>query len=228
MDILLVRHGESESNLIGRLQGHQDSPLTPLGRAQAARLGEWLRARGLRWSAAYASPLSRARETASILAEKSGYPQAELDDDLREIAAGDLEGLTRDEMLKKYPGFIERKVTDLGDFAEFGGEGYEDVQARVARVLHKIDARHRKTADVVLLVAHGGINFQLVKTAVCIPVPRVCILHWGNCTSTLLRFRDRRGTYMAEVAWHVPVDLLSSFAVGNETPVGAESTGVFR
>jgi len=221
MDILLVRHGESEGNLAGRLQGHIDSPLSALGRAQAHRVGSWLKERKLRWSAAYASPLSRARETAAIIAERTGYPEPTLDEDLREIGAGALEGLTRGEMIKKYPSFIDRQVTDLGDFAEFGGEGYDAVQSRVGRILEKLQARHRKGADVVLVVAHGGINFQLVKAAVCVPVPRVCILHWGNCTAGLLRFRDRRGSYMAEVAWHVPVELMGGEA-------GADSTGAFR
>jgi broad specificity phosphatase PhoE len=67
---------------------------------------------------------------------------------------------------------------------------------------------HKADADLVLLVAHGGINFQIVKAAVCVPVPRVCILHWGNCTTTQLRFRDRRDAYMAEVTWHVPIELM--------------------
>jgi broad specificity phosphatase PhoE len=221
MDLLLVRHGESAGNLEGRLQGSVDSPLTPLGRSQAARLGNWLRERGLRWNAAYASPLIRARDTASIIAETSGFSEAVVDDDLREVGAGSLESLTRDEIFKKYPRFIERSITDLGDFQEFGGEGYEEVQARVERVRARIEARHRAPADLVLIVAHGGINFQIVKRSICVPVPRVCILHYGNCSCTLLRFRDRRGTYMAEVNFHLPIELM-----GGES--GAGSSGAFR
>lgn len=221
MDILLVRHGESDGNVLGRLQGHVDSPLTDLGRAQAARVGRWLKARGVRWTAAYASPLARARDTAAIIAEQSGYPAATLDDDLKEVGVGRLEGFTRDEIIRKHPQFIDRQITDLGDFSEFGGESYDEVQARVGRVLSRLEARHRAGSDVILVVAHGGINFQLVKAAVCVPVPRVCIIHWGNCTASLLRFRDRRATYMAEVAWHVPLELM-----GGEP--AEHSTGVFR
>jgi broad specificity phosphatase PhoE len=221
MDLLLVRHGESAGNLEGRLQGSIDSPLTPLGRSQAARLGDWLKARGLRWNAAYCSPLIRARDTAGIVAEKSGFSEAIADDDLREVGAGNLESLTRDEIFKKYPRFMNRSITDLGDFEEFQGEGYEAVQTRVRRVLARIEERHRAAADLVLIVAHGGINFQMVKASVCVPVPRVCILHYGNCSATMLRFRDRRGTYMAEVHFHVPIELM-----GGES--GAGSSGAFR
>jgi broad specificity phosphatase PhoE len=222
MDLLLVRHGESEGNLAGRLQGSVDSPLTPLGRSQAARVGDWLKARGLRWTAAYASPLARARDTAGIIAEKTGWPAPILDEDLREVGAGSLESLTREEIFRKYPRFAERAITDLGDFEEFGGESYAGVQERVQRVLSKMLQRHKADADLVLLVAHGGINFQIVKAAVCVPVPRVCILHWGNCTAALLRFRDRRGTYMAEVGFHVPIELMGG------QPSDGGSSGAFR
>ena len=101
MDLLFVRHGESEGNALGQLQGRIDSPLTPLGRAQARRVGAWLKQHGPRWSAAYASPLARARETAEIIIGQTGYPEATLDDDLREVGAGDLEGLTRDDIWKR-------------------------------------------------------------------------------------------------------------------------------
>jgi broad specificity phosphatase PhoE len=221
MDIILVRHGESEGNALGRLQGHVDSPLTPLGRAQARRVGGWLKVHAPRWAAAYASPLARAKETAGIICEQTGYTQSILDDDLREVGAGRLEGLTRDEIWSRYPRFAERQITELGDFAEFEGEAYEGVQERVRRVLARLESAHRAAADVVLVVAHGGILFQIVKAAVCVPVPRVCILQWGNCTATLLRFRERRRTYMAEVTWHVPLDLMGGGPA-------EESTGVFR
>ena len=221
MDLLLVRHGESAGNLEGRLQGTVDSPLTPLGRSQAARVGEWLRGRGLRWNAAYCSPLVRAKETAAIIAEKSGFAAAVVDDELHEVGAGSLEGLTRDEIFKRYPRFIERSITDLGDFEEFGGEGYDAVQARIRRVLARIEARHRAPADLVLVVAHGGVNFQIVKATACAPVPRVSLFHYGNCCATLLRFRDRRGAYMGEVYFHVPIEMM-----GGDANDG--SSGAFR
>jgi len=221
MDLLLVRHGESEGNAQGRLQGAIDSPLSAHGRSQATLAGDWLRSRGLRWEAAYCSPLARAHETARIIAERSGYPGPEVEPALHEVKAGALEGLTRQEMLERYPQFASKTITDLGDFSDAGGESYAEIQARVGGVLERLVARHREAADRILVVAHGGVNFQLTKLAICVPVPRVCILSWGNCTVSLLRFRDRRGHYMAEIVWHVPVELM-----GAET--GDVSTGLFR
>lgn len=220
MEILFVRHGESENNANGRLQGRNDSPLTERGRAQAATLGAWLVER-YRWSAAYVSPLSRARETAQVLSARTGFPEAVVDEDLAEVSVGSLEAMTRDEIGERHPTFLSRAITDLGDFSEFGGESYDNVQARTKRVLARLEKAHRESADKVLVVAHGGMNFQIVKAAICVPVPRVCILQWGNCSACLLRFRDRRGIYMAEVAWHVPLELM-----GGEPAPGA--TAVFR
>jgi uncharacterized phosphatase len=221
MDILFVRHGESQNNFEGRLQGQNDSPLTEKGRAQAATLAGWLVERGFRWSAAYSSPLSRARETAEMLAAKTGYPRPVVDEDLAEVSVGLLEAMTRDEIGQRHPTFLSRAITDLGDFSEFGGESYDSVQTRTRRFLARLEKTHREGADQVLVVAHGGINFQIVKAAICLPVPRVCILQWGNCTASLLRFRERRGVYMAEVAWHVPLELIGSGQ-------GAGTTAVFR
>jgi broad specificity phosphatase PhoE len=64
----------------------------------------------------------------------------------------------------------------------------------------------------VLIVGHGGINFQLLKLLICEPVPRVCILRMGNCGVTLVRMRERRGRYLGELVWHVPLELMGAAA----------------
>ncbi|MGC4089548.1 MAG: histidine phosphatase family protein [Polyangiaceae bacterium] len=208
MDILFVRHGESEGNAHGRLQGRLDSPLSPLGSEQALRLGNWLASIGFRWDVAYASPLLRAWETAQIACRAAGGSAPESDPKLCEIGAGRIEGLTRDEIIERHPSYIERRVTDLGDFSDFGGESYDDVQLRARDVRTRLEALHRAAGARVLLVGHGGFNFQLVKYLLCEPVPRVCILKMGNCTASLVRMRERRGSYMGELLWHVPVELM--------------------
>src|SRR5260221_2634717 len=200
MDILLVRHGESEGNVLGRLQGHGDSPLTALGRAQARRLGGWLRVHGPRWSAAYAAPLAGARETAQLIAERSGFPVPTIEEDLREVCAGSLEGLTRDEIFKRHPHYIQRGITDLGDFGEFGGEAYDDVQARVRRVLARLEDRHRPGADVVLVVAHGGVHFPIVETAGGGSPSRGFLFFCGDLNGGLARLPGRRRAFTAEGA----------------------------
>jgi probable phosphoglycerate mutase len=218
MELLIVRHGESVANAQGRMQGQHDYPLSHTGQQQAAMLGRWLSRAGFVFDAAYSSPLSRALATARALTAELGLPEPELAPELSELHAGSLQGLTRDEISASFPGFMERAVTELGDFSEYGGESYHDVQVRVRSLLLRWQAKHREAAHRILAVAHGGTNFHLVKALVCEPVPRVMSLKFGNCTATLVRMRERRGHYLGEVVFHLPVDLLG--AASREGMVG--------
>jgi|SRR5581483_8635968 len=143
-ELLLVRHGETDWNADGRLQGHTDRPLSDYGRRQARQLAEELAA-GAQLDAIYASDLVRARETAEIVAERLGLP-VDLDPDLREKNWGNWEGLTA----------VER------DRVEFVGESTEDHQERMLRALHRIAGRH--PGGRVLVVTHGG-SMRRVQTA---------------------------------------------------------------
>jgi broad specificity phosphatase PhoE len=201
------------------MQGRSDFPLTARGREQAQKLSAWLEAHGVAWDRLYASPLRRAWATAEVLAgDRGGTPHAE--PALREVDAGDLEGLTFEDIAQRFPTYAARKVNELGDFSEFGGESYESVQARAREFYEKIE-EHRATADRIAVVGHGGFNYQLLKMLVCQPVPRVCIVRMGNCSATLVRVRERRGTYMGELVWHVPVELMGGAS-------GEGSARIFR
>jgi broad specificity phosphatase PhoE len=208
VEILLVRHGESVGNAEDRMQGTSDFPLSERGRGQARALGAWLVGQGFAWQHLYASPLSRARETAAILSAARGTESATIEPSLAELNAGELEGLTFDEIGRRFPSYVARGVGELGDFSEFGGESYGAVQERAAALLAALEARHREPGHRVVLVGHGGFNFQLLKMLVCRPVPRTCIIRMGNCSATFVRLRNVRGTYMGEVLWHVPVELM--------------------
>ncbi len=135
-------------------------------------------------------------------------PEPELSPELAELHAGKLERLTYDEIAAAHPGFLNRAATDLGDFSEYGGESYAEVQRRVHGLIARWHEKHRGEAHRILAVSHGGTNFHLVKALVCEPVPRVMSLKFGNCTATLVRMRERRGVYLGEVVFHVPVELL--------------------
>jgi len=208
MEIMLLRHGESEGNAQGRMQGRRDFPLSPLGREQAGRAAAFIRTSGLSLHAVYTSPLKRATETAAIVADAGVCAQAIVDEDLPEIGAGALEGLNEAEIRLAHPEFMHRPLSETGDFAAYGGESNEDVQARLTRLMARLEARHRAAEERVLLVGHGGFHYQLVKALLCEPIPRVCILKFGNCTVSLVRMRLRRGLYMGELVFHVPVELM--------------------
>ena len=154
--LLLVRHGETDWNADGRLQGQTDRPLSEFGRGQARQLAEELADEEL--EAIYASDLARACETAAIVGERLGLPVV-LDPDLREKDWGTWEGLTA----------VER------DRVEFVGESTEAHQERILRALRRISERHRGGGSV-LVVTHGG-SMRRVQTAalgMALPVVENC------------------------------------------------------
>jgi len=192
------------------MQGRSDFPLTDLGRTQAEALGAWLASLDLSWHSVYVSPLKRAWDTAAIVRRAAKLPDPVAEPALAEIHAGALEGQTFREILVRFPSYAARGVSGIGDFEEYGGEGYDAVQQRASELYRRLTARHRDQGHRVLCVGHGGLNFQLLKQMICEPVPRVCIVRMGNCSATLVRFRERRGTFMGEIVWHVPVDLMGA------------------
>lgn len=149
-EILLVRHGETEENVAGILQGQRDGMLTALGSRQAALLGTRLRSE--RIDAAYSSDLSRARDTASaILAHHAGCPVQYLQE-LRERAFGCFEG----EKFDNFKRTIDATGLAWSEAKAPGGESLLDVRGRASRFLERVLPRHR--GQTVLICAHGGYN----------------------------------------------------------------------
>ncbi|MEM7436774.1 MAG: histidine phosphatase family protein, partial [Myxococcota bacterium] len=148
LEVCLVRHGESVSNAAGVWQGQGDSPLNDKGRTQAEALGQALS--GHTWDLAVSSDLSRAAETGRAV-----LPDLELDAAWREIHVGDWEGLTMDEVFKRYPEQIEalkRRET----FAVGGGESWPEVFARADGALRDLRARLPEGGRAIVFT-HGGI-----------------------------------------------------------------------
>ncbi len=149
----LVRHGETEWTREERIQGHTDVDLSDLGRHQIHMLAK--RLAGCRFSAVYASDLSRAMESARILVEERGIP-IESDPDLREFSYGEWEGLTAQEAEACDPeDYARRMALDADAFAAPEGEDTRQLLRRVRRFYERAMARHQP-ADDVLIVAHAG------------------------------------------------------------------------
>jgi broad specificity phosphatase PhoE len=211
-NVLLVRHGESEGNARGVMQGRREYPLSEHGRQQVRCLARWMREQRVGWDVAYCSPLSRTLETAALLASELNLAAAIVEPALIELDAGELEGLDLAGMRARFPGFDQRPVTTRGDFADYGGEAYEQLNARIAGFRCRLEEYHRDSGETVLVVGHGGALYQLLKQLVCIPVPRIANLRFGNCSITRVRLREQRGTYLGDVIWHVPVELMGAGA----------------
>jgi broad specificity phosphatase PhoE len=147
--LLLARHGETDWNRARRWQGHADRPLTDRGRAQAAALAE--RLADIELDAVYSSDLRRARETAEAVACAQGLAVAELPE-LREVAVGSWEGLTRDEAEVRFPDGFRR--WRAGGTGWDDGETYAEMSTRVLAAVERIANEHE--AGQILIVSHGG------------------------------------------------------------------------
>jgi probable phosphoglycerate mutase len=152
MTIFLARHGETEWNRIGRWQGKTDIPLSEVGRAQASALADRLRGRTI--TEVYTSDLSRARETAEIVARALGVPRLSIDPRLRERGFGCFEGLTREECGERHAEAWALYLADRQNTPS-DAEPHEQVVARVVAALTAI-AGSAARAGHVLVVSHGA------------------------------------------------------------------------
>jgi probable phosphoglycerate mutase len=147
--ILLVRHGSTTLTAEDRFAGATDVELSDEGRRQAKCLGDRLADEKI--AAAYASPMKRTIDTASLIAgpHKLEIQQA---DGLREINHGRWEGLTRREVESRFAGEYAQWEEDPFTFAPQGGENGLFVMARALPILREIVLRH--AGETVLVVSH--------------------------------------------------------------------------
>jgi len=163
MKLFLVRHGQTDWNLVRRFQGWSDIPLNAAGRQQANALAEHLSSQA--FDAVYSSQMRRAHETAEIIiARKIGI---QTNTRLQEINFGDWEGMTYDEIKEKYPDALKTWENDVVQNAPPGGETVEQLVLRVHSVLNDLHERHQ--GHTVLIVAHGGVLQSLICLALNLP-----------------------------------------------------------
>ncbi|MFB2582655.1 histidine phosphatase family protein [Herbiconiux sp. P15] len=145
-----VRHGQTDWNFQKRIQGRTDVPLNETGREQAREAAEQLA--GRRWDGIVASPLSRARETAEIIAEQLGLPAPEIVGALQERSYGEVEGLDA-------VGIAERFPDPLAPVP--GRERRSDVVKRVLPALEALAEEH--PGESLIVVSHGGVIASLLR-----------------------------------------------------------------
>lgn len=153
--LYFIRHGETDWNRVGRLQGQMDIPLNDTGRKQAARNGAMLRQilPDLDEFPFVASPLARTTETMEILRAAAGLPKSgyATDPRLREVHYGNWEGALLKEVKVNDPDGYAKRRKDKFHWRPDGGESYADLSARVADWLSEIDGD-------TIVVSHGGVS----------------------------------------------------------------------
>ena len=152
MRLILIRHGETDWNATLKYQGHANIPLNEQGREQARVTGARLARYGA--AALYTSDIVRAAETAAIIGEITGLAPRPLPD-LREIDVGRWEGLTPEELYRRFPEHMAAFDRDPARTVRLGGESYAQLQVRAIRALRAIHDAHPGDG-LVLAVSHGG------------------------------------------------------------------------
>jgi 2,3-bisphosphoglycerate-dependent phosphoglycerate mutase/probable phosphoglycerate mutase len=188
--LVLLRHGQTDYNVAGRMQGHLDSMLTSVGHEQAAAAAPVLAA--LAPDRMVSSDLQRAVDTAEVVGAACGLP-VKFDSRLRETHLGQWQGRTVAEIDRDDPGAIAAWRSDP-TWAPPGGESRVDVVARSRPVVDELDAEFADSAQsstTVLLVAHGGLIAGLVTGLMELPTSA-----WpsfgglGNCRWAVLARRE--------------------------------------
>lgn len=146
--MLLIRHGESTWNAVRRWQGQADPPLTERGEQQAADAVAGAAGHGP-YLTVVTSTLQRARRTGELLASGLGVPLADPVEALAERAAGEWEGLTRDQINERYVGYLDEGRRPPGYEAD------ERVVDRAGAALVELAGRH--DGESLVVVSHGGV-----------------------------------------------------------------------
>ncbi|KAL5705835.1 phosphoglycerate mutase (2,3-diphosphoglycerate-independent) [Ranunculus cassubicifolius] len=162
-EIVVIRHGETKWNADKRLQGHLDVELNEVGREQAAAVANRLsKEAGI--STFYSSDLTRAYETAQIIANKCGGFEVVQKAELRERNLGDLQGLVLKEAEKLKPDAYQAFVSRTRDQdIPGGGESLNQLYNRCTSALQQIGEKHR--GERVVVVTHGGVVRAFHKRA---------------------------------------------------------------
>lgn len=144
MNILLIRHGQTDWNIESRLQGTEDIPLNETGRKQAKSCAKYLSDEI--WSTIYTSPLIRAKETAKILAEETNHPPVITEPLLIEREFGIASGMTWQELKTRYPLYPDESPEGI--------EPFDQLCLRMEQALKTCTMK--SIGENIILVSHGG------------------------------------------------------------------------
>ena len=185
--LVLVRHGETEYNAVGRMQGQLDSELTEVGMEQIRAAAPVLAAYGPAYIVS--SDLTRAARTAEEVGQVSGMP-VKLDPRLRETHLGEWQGLTLPDVEAGWPGAWDVWRGDP-TWSPPDGESRVDVAARAVPLIDElVEQFDEGPAETVMLFAHGGLIGSLSCALMGLPAPSWTALAGpGNCRWTVLRRR---------------------------------------
>jgi probable phosphoglycerate mutase len=190
--LLAIRHGETRWNAEQRYQGHEDSPLTEIGRNQVEALG--LRMKAFEFNSLISSDLGRAQETAAIIAHYTGHT-VETDSRIRERNYGVLEGLTVPEIKAQHSEILEKLDENDPDYRVPRGESHRQHYERNASFIDEL--LRQKAGTNIALVIHGGVLDSIFRYVAGLPLDRPRCFTTNNASLSMIT----HGTFYGTTRW---------------------------
>jgi alpha-ribazole phosphatase len=179
--LLLIRHGAPHEDARGRCYGGLDYGLSDLGRSQSWKLAARLESVPI--TAVVSSPRARARETAVALGQ-----DVIVDERLRELDFGELEGRRYEEIEREQPELYRRWMSEPTSVRFPGGEAFEDLRSRTREAIAELV--ERSSDSTVAVVTHGGVVRAALADALGLPSDRIFRLDVGYCRVSVVDWFD--------------------------------------
>ena len=199
MRLILVRHGQTESNRLGRIQGVNKAPLTREGHRQAEAAAHALSSDTP--FALYSSPLRRAMQTAQAIGVVADTSPVEVKE-LVEMDVGEFEGLSGGKLRERFPEVMRGWDTDPASTVMPGGESLYDVRERAWPAVESLAERHE--SEIVVAVTHNFTIHAIICTALDMPLNNFRKLRIDLGAITRLEISGERITLLSlNETWHL-------------------------
>lgn len=192
--IIIVRHGECPGNIEGRVRGRTEFPLNENGIKQAEAVAEALKNEAI--ECIYTSPLSRAKKTAEIIAEKGGF-KVKADARFDNMFFGPWEGRKKDDLAKEFPEDWNTWLTSPENLHVPGAETFDEVQARAMAGINDLLLPHK--GGTFAIVSHRGLIKPMIAGILGMQKPSFWKIYVDNASLSVLTHTDLHGFTLMEL-----------------------------
>lgn len=197
MKIYFVRHGQTNWNKIGKIQGALDIPLNQTGIEEANKLGKFLfNNEEIKPNYLYTSPLKRAKKTAKIISSYINIP-IKIENGFKEIDLGDWDGMSWEVIKREQKEYYHQWLNDIGNVCTPNGENYFEAGRRGIDTLKKI-LKDKDDNSEVMIVSHSG----MIKTILClfsgVPFIKRRMYEMGNCGIVVFNYDKKTESGIVE------------------------------
>ncbi|MCK8826486.1 alpha-ribazole phosphatase [Natroniella acetigena] len=193
-EVILVRHGETEWNRDFKFQGSQDVELSAEGKEQGEKLAVRLASEKI--DKIYSSNLTRAYQTANLVAEKHELQVIQVDG-LQEINFGEWEGMTYQEINEEFDFTVDQWMKDPVTKKPPAGESLKQLEERTIKALKTIIKE--ETGNKIVVVSHGGVIKTLLCNLLEMPLNKSWKLKQSNTAVNILKFYEGQASVILEL-----------------------------